>query len=100
MYICVCKGVTDGAIREAVNKGAERMRDLKNCLGVTEQCGVCACHAKEVLEQARQQKAQVQASVPETVYKPGFIYMKQLPEETNDERECRNHSVAESPITA
>ncbi|MCB1949560.1 MAG: (2Fe-2S)-binding protein [Burkholderiales bacterium] len=73
MYICVCKGITDSAIREAVNNGAERMRDLKNCLGVTEQCGVCACHAKEVLEQARQQKTQSHASVPEMTCKPVFI---------------------------
>ena len=57
MYICVCKGVTDTAIREAVSRGADRMRDLKTCLGVSEQCGICACHAKEVLEQALMQKS-------------------------------------------
>lgn len=56
MYICVCKGVTDHAIREAVHQGAERMRDLKTCLGVTEQCGICACHAKIVLDQALMQQ--------------------------------------------
>ncbi|SFW26888.1 (2Fe-2S)-binding protein [Nitrosovibrio sp. Nv17] len=60
MYICVCKGVTDNAIREAVHKGADRMRDLKATLGVSEQCGVCACHAKEVLEQALMQRTMVQ----------------------------------------
>ncbi len=52
MYICVCKGITDHAIREAVLQGAERMRDLKASLGITEQCGICACHAKRVLDQA------------------------------------------------
>ena len=57
MYICICKGITDSAIREAVFNGAVRMRDLKKCLGVTEQCGMCACNAKEVLDQARVQKA-------------------------------------------
>ena len=60
MYICVCKGVTDTAIREAVRKGAGRMRDLKTHLGVSEQCGICACHAKEVLEQALMQKNMAQ----------------------------------------
>lgn len=59
MYICICKGVTDSAIREAVYQGADRMRDLKACLGVTEQCGICACHTKEVLDQTRSQKAKV-----------------------------------------
>ena len=58
MYICVCKGVTDSAIREAVYQGAERMRDLKISLGVAGQCGKCACHTKEVLDQTRKQQAQ------------------------------------------
>lgn len=66
MYICICKGVTDGAIREAVYNGAERMRDLKSCLGVTEQCGICACQAKVVLDQARMQKAAMHASEQDT----------------------------------
>ncbi|SFH51567.1 bacterioferritin-associated ferredoxin [Nitrosospira sp. Nsp14] len=61
MYICVCKGVTDTAIREAVHCGsAGRMRDLKANLGVSEQCGICACHAKQVLEQALMQKTLAQ----------------------------------------
>ena len=51
MYICICKGVTDTAIREAVCQGADRMKDLRACLGVSEQCGLCAAQAKEVLEQ-------------------------------------------------
>lgn len=57
MYICICKGVTDSAIRDAVHQGADRMRDLKTNLGVTAQCGMCACHAKEVLDEARMSKA-------------------------------------------
>ncbi|MDP1951006.1 MAG: (2Fe-2S)-binding protein [Nitrosomonas sp.] len=60
MYVCVCKGVTDSAIRAAVYQGAERMRDLKTCLGVTEQCGICACQTKQVLDQTRLQKAQME----------------------------------------
>ena len=51
MYICICRGVTDTAIREAVYQGADRMKDLRTCLGVSEQCGLCAAQAKEVLEQ-------------------------------------------------
>jgi bacterioferritin-associated ferredoxin len=51
MYICICKGITDSAIREAVCQGACRMRDLRTCLGVGTQCGKCACHAKQVLNE-------------------------------------------------
>ena len=70
MYICICKGVTDTAIREAVCQGAGRMRDLKSCLGVSEQCGKCAAHAQEVLEQALVQKTHTSQflSRPATTY--------------------------------
>ena len=63
MYVCVCKGVTENVIRQAVDQGAERMRDLKACLGVTAQCGICACHTKQVLEQALVQKEPAQQLV-------------------------------------
>jgi bacterioferritin-associated ferredoxin len=42
------------------------MRDLKASLGVTEQCGLCACHAKEVLDQTLLQKSQVQNFVSQS----------------------------------
>jgi bacterioferritin-associated ferredoxin len=32
------------------------MRDLKHGLGVSGQCGICACYAKEVLDKALMQK--------------------------------------------
>jgi bacterioferritin-associated ferredoxin len=72
MYICVCKGVTDHAIREAVLQGAERMRDLKACLGVTEQCGICACHAKMLLDQTLMQEAPTRPLPPKSArpYEP------------------------------
>ena len=51
MYVCLCKGVTDCQIREAVCEGACSMRELRKCLGVATQCGRCACHARQVLEE-------------------------------------------------
>jgi len=66
MYVCVCKGITETKIREAVYQGADRMRDLKARLGVTEQCGICACHTKQVLDQTLVQKSQVQNFLPQS----------------------------------
>lgn len=66
MYVCICKGVTERALREAIYQGADRMRDLKACLGVTEQCGLCACHVKQVLDQTLEQKSQIQDFVPQS----------------------------------
>lgn len=67
MYVCVCRGVTEKMLREAIVQGADRMRDLKADLGVTEQCGICACHVKQILDQARVQQPKVQDLHPKTV---------------------------------
>ncbi|GAB6041388.1 (2Fe-2S)-binding protein [Endothiovibrio diazotrophicus] len=53
MYVCLCKGVTDRRIREAVRGGARSMHQLKDQLGVCSQCGRCACSAKRVLKEAK-----------------------------------------------
>jgi len=50
MYICVCKGITDNDIREAVNGGAESMREVRNQLGVSSQCGKCACEVRDIVK--------------------------------------------------
>lgn len=49
MYVCLCKGVTDRQIKEAVQDGATSLRQLRNCLGVTSQCGKCGVIAREIL---------------------------------------------------
>lgn len=53
MYICICRQVTDNDIREAVAQGARRMRDLREQLGVSMQCGKCAGCAHAVMKEAR-----------------------------------------------
>ncbi len=52
MFVCVCYAVTDGEIVSAVQNGCASMRDLRNELGVATQCGRCACHARDLLQQA------------------------------------------------
>ncbi len=55
MYVCLCKGITDGQIREAVQQGCDSLRDLRRELGVGGQCGKCARDAREVLRDTRAQ---------------------------------------------
>lgn len=52
MYVCVCRAVTDGQIREAAQGGARTLRDLRRDLGVTSDCGRCASCARECLQDA------------------------------------------------
>lgn len=49
MYICLCKGVTDTQIRDAVTDGACTMRDLRERLDVANQCGKCGRDCKSIL---------------------------------------------------
>lgn len=51
MYVCLCKGITDAQIRDAVYDGANSLRDVRNQLGVAMQCGKCACLAKDVIKE-------------------------------------------------
>ena len=57
MYVCICKGITDGHIREAVENGCDSLRDLRRELGVGSQCAKCARHARQVLREARSEAA-------------------------------------------
>jgi bacterioferritin-associated ferredoxin len=50
MYVCLCKGITDSQIRDAVYEGANSLKDVRNQLGVAMQCGKCACIAKDVIK--------------------------------------------------
>jgi bacterioferritin-associated ferredoxin len=60
MYVCLCKAVTDKAIRQQVEGGACSMRELKQQLGVGTQCGKCVCQASDILNSALAKQASSQ----------------------------------------
>ncbi|EDY86148.1 BFD-like (2Fe-2S) binding domain family [gamma proteobacterium HTCC5015] len=66
MYVCVCKGVTDHQIREAVEDGADSLRAVRLRLGVSSQCGCCASCAKSVIDECKSQ------ATPSQPLAPGF----------------------------
>ncbi|GGW59606.1 bacterioferritin-associated ferredoxin [Alishewanella tabrizica] len=49
MFVCICKAVSDKAIKQAIAEGADSIRDLKARLGVGSQCGKCVCQASQIL---------------------------------------------------
>ena len=63
MYVCLCKAVTDKAIRQQVEAGACSMRELKQNLGVGTQCGKCVCQASDILDAALSKHA-LQQRIP------------------------------------
>ncbi|RCU51943.1 MULTISPECIES: (2Fe-2S)-binding protein [Corallincola] len=52
MFVCICHGITDTQLKEAVANGAQRLADVKRSMGVASQCGNCACKAKQVIQVA------------------------------------------------
>lgn len=53
MYVCLCKGITENHIRQAVAEGHDSLRALNSQLGVGSQCARCVRHAREVIREAR-----------------------------------------------
>ncbi len=52
MYVCLCHGVTDKAIRQAAQAGACSLVELAQTLRVATCCGKCADLAQTLLEAA------------------------------------------------
>ncbi|MGS0741186.1 (2Fe-2S)-binding protein [Glaciimonas sp. GG7] len=51
MIVCVCNNVSERKIRHAVSSGMVSMRELRENLGVADNCGKCHSCAKNVLQE-------------------------------------------------
>jgi len=51
MYICLCRGVTERQIQDAINKGFNNYSKIRSKLQVGMQCGKCACHVKQIVKE-------------------------------------------------
>jgi len=51
MYVCICNGITERQIREAVSDGVRSLRELRVDLGVASCCGKCADCAQQVIHE-------------------------------------------------
>jgi bacterioferritin-associated ferredoxin len=49
MYVCLCKNVNEGSVRECVRSGCCSLRDVSARTGLATQCGRCARHAQSVI---------------------------------------------------
>jgi bacterioferritin-associated ferredoxin len=49
MYVCICKAVTDGQIKQAIREGCGSCHDLMSCLNVGVECGRCHGEIHELL---------------------------------------------------
>ncbi len=52
MYVCLCHGIRDRELRDAVARGADTFEALQSSTGVSTCCRTCEPVAREVLDEA------------------------------------------------
>lgn len=52
MYVCLCQGITDKDIRNAINEGCCNYKEVRETLEIAKQCGKCGCLAKQLVKEA------------------------------------------------
>jgi len=57
MYVCICNGITDRAVREAAQAGARDLTDLSAMTGCATSCGSCGELAMQLLREAQRERA-------------------------------------------
>ncbi len=55
MYVCICNGITDRDIRDAVRGGAHDLESLAAATGCSTVCGSCGALAEELLQETRRE---------------------------------------------
>jgi len=53
MYVCICNGVTERAVREAAERGARSLSDLAMMTGCGTNCGTCSQLAQQLLDETQ-----------------------------------------------
>ena len=49
MYVCLCRGITDQDIKDAVANGAESYREIRDLLDLGTCCGRCVPEARAII---------------------------------------------------
>jgi bacterioferritin-associated ferredoxin len=57
MYVCLCNGVTERDIHDAIQEGASSVEEVAYCTGAGTRCGSCV-HAVAVLVEAKVERSE------------------------------------------
>jgi bacterioferritin-associated ferredoxin len=64
MYICICNGVTEREIRQAVEQGSSSLPQVSRDLGVASCCGKCKKEACRVITEHIAEMRDMCAAIP------------------------------------
>jgi len=51
MYVCVCHGISEKRLHQAIEEGVCSFEQLQSCTGVATCCGACEPCARQVLDE-------------------------------------------------
>ena len=51
MYVCVCHGISDKRLNQAIQEGVRSFEQLQACTGVATCCGACEPCARQILDE-------------------------------------------------
>jgi bacterioferritin-associated ferredoxin len=51
MYVCLCRAVTDKAIKQAVENGCDTFREVRDELDVGTCCGMCVPETRHLIDE-------------------------------------------------
>jgi bacterioferritin-associated ferredoxin len=54
MYVCLCHGISETRLQQAIVEGASSFEQLQSCTGVATCCGACEPCAREMLGSQKQ----------------------------------------------
>ena len=55
MYVCLCNGVTESDVREAIDEGASTLEEVAYCTGAGTRCGTCRNAVSSMLDRAQKE---------------------------------------------
>jgi len=51
MFVCVCHGISDKRLTQAIQEGVRSFEQLQACTGVATCCGACEPCARQILDE-------------------------------------------------
>jgi bacterioferritin-associated ferredoxin len=89
MYVCICKGITENQIRDAIRSGLCTRKEISRCLKVGTACGKCDEDVRDLLQRSlaignRSLRSLLseQGSPAFTIPLPGLLSLPESPVDT------------------
>ena len=62
MIVCLCEGVSDGTIRQAISNGCQSVQAIENACGAGTCCRTCEKDLARILTETRTSKEEIETS--------------------------------------